>query len=121
MLLFQRAITKSDNVITSQNQRIIIGGDLNVVSDPDLDCSRRLPKVKEPSKILDDICLNYDLIDIWRIRNPEIKRFTWRQKKSAIQRRTKISIKTGVRTDHSAIDISFNSLDEQIRALHIGI
>ena len=78
---------------------------------------------------MDDICLNYDLIDIWRIRNPEIKLFTWRQKKPLIQRRLdfwlvsdfcqdeveETSIKPAIRTDHSAIVISFNSLDEQIR------
>ena len=28
-----------------------------------------------------------DLVDIWRIRNPTVKRFTWRQKKPIIQRR----------------------------------
>ena len=26
-------------------------------------------------------------IDIWRIRNPDVKRFSWRQKNPAIQRR----------------------------------
>ena len=83
MLLFQKAMTK----IRQSNQRIIIGGDFNAVNDPDLDCSGGVPKVKESSKILDDICLNYDLIDIWRIRNPEIKLFTWRQKKPLVQRR----------------------------------
>ena len=32
------------------------------------------------------MCLTYDLIDIWRIRNPETERFTWRQKNPFIQR-----------------------------------
>ena len=126
---FEDLQQKLDDFVTCQNQRIIIGGDFNVVNDPDLDCSGGVPKVKESSKILDDICLNYDLIDIWRIRNPEIKLFTWRQKKPLIQRRLdfwlvsdfcqdeveETSIKTAIRTDHSAIVISFNSLDEQIR------
>ena len=126
---FEDLQQKLDDFVTCQNQRIIIGGDFNVVNDPDLDCSGGVPKVKESSKILDDICLNYDLIDIWRIRNPESKLFTWRQKKPLIQRRLdfwlvsdfcqdeveETSIKTAIRTDHSAIVISFNSLDEQIR------
>ena len=57
--------------------------------------------------------------------------FSWRQKKPLIQRRLdfwlvsdfcqdevdEISIKTAIRTDHSAIIISFNCLDEQIRGL----
>jgi len=55
--------------------------------------------------------------------------FTWRQKKPLIQRRLdfwlisdfcqdeveETSIKTAIRTDHAAIIISFNSLDDQIR------
>ena len=126
---FEDLQQKLYDFVTCQNQRIIIGGDFNVVNDPDLDCSGGVPKVKESSKILDDICLNYDLIDIWRIRNPEIKLFTWRQKKPLIQRRLdfwlvsdfcqdeveETSIKTAIRTDHLTIVISFNSLDEQIR------
>ena len=39
-----------------------------------------IKKTKESVKILEDICLEQDLIDIWRVRNPTEKRFTWRQK-----------------------------------------
>ena len=31
--------------------------------------------------------MNYDLVDICRIRNPDIKKFTWRQKSPIIQGR----------------------------------
>ena len=108
---------------------MIIGGDFNVVKDPDLDCFGGAPKQKESNKFLNSICLNYDLVDIWRIRNPGSKLFTWKQNKPLIQRRLdfwlicdvcqdeveEANIKTAVRTDHSAITISFNSLDEQAR------
>jgi len=117
------------NNITNQNQRIIIRGDFNVVIDQDLDCAGGSPKEKESVKLVNDICLNYDLIDIWRIRNPDSMLFTWRQKKPLIQRRLdfwlisgfcqdevdETGIKTASSTDHLAIIISFNSLDEQIR------
>ena len=33
-----------------------------------------------------EIKLAYDLVDIWRIRNPNKIKFTWRQKKPFIQR-----------------------------------
>jgi len=83
--------------------------------------------VKESVKLLQDICLNYDLIDIWRIRNPDSKSYTWRQKKPLIQRRLDFwlisdlcqdevedtTVKTAVKSDHSAITISFNSLEAQ--------
>ena len=32
------------------------------------------------------MCFAFDLTDIWRIRNPDVKRFSWKQKNPAIQR-----------------------------------
>jgi len=32
--------------------------------------------------------LEYNLIDIWRIHNPDKRQFTWRQRTPIIQRRT---------------------------------
>ncbi|CAH3029055.1 unnamed protein product, partial [Porites evermanni] len=66
---------KLDDFITIQDQRIIIGGDFNVIMDQNLDCAGGSPKEKE----------------------------------------SETSIKTAIRTDHSAIIISFNSLDEPRR------
>ena len=127
---FEKLQEKFDSFfIDNENHKIIIGGDFNVVNDPDLDCCGGTPKEKESTKILHSICLNYDLIDIWRTRNPDCKLFTWKQKKPLIQRRLdfwrisdvcqdeveETNIKTTIRIDHSAITISFNSLDEQAR------
>ena len=123
---FDELQQKLDDFITIQDQRIIIGGDFNVIMDQNLDCAGGSPKEKESVKFLNDICLNYDLIDIWRTRNPDSTLFTWRQKKPLIQRRPRLlvfcqdeveetSIKTAIRTDYSAITISFNSLDEPRR------
>ena len=67
--------------------RIILGGDLNVTFEPDLDCSGGKPFKKDSVKHIQDLCLDFDLVDIWRIRNPESKRFTWRQRNPFIQRR----------------------------------
>ena len=58
-----------------------------MIFDQDLDGSGGIKKTKESVKILEDICLEPDLIDIWRVRNPTEKRFTWRQKTPIIQRR----------------------------------
>ena len=58
-----------------------------MIFDQDLDGSGGIKKTKELVKILEDICLEQDLIDIWRVRNPTEKRFTWRQKTPIIQRR----------------------------------
>ena len=59
---------------------LVVGGDFNVIFDQDLDGSGGVQKTKESVKLLDDICQEQDLIDIWRDRNPTEKRFTWRQK-----------------------------------------
>ena len=70
---FDKLLQELNNLVTGQNQRIIIGGDFNDVRDLDLDSSGGSPKENMSAKVLDNICLNYDLIDIWRIRNPESK------------------------------------------------
>ena len=55
-----------------------------------------------------------DLVDVWRIRNPRVTRFTSRQKKPMIQRRLDcwlvsdslqdgidlVDIKTSIKSDH---------------------
>ena len=58
-----------------------------MVNDPGLDCSGGMPKEKESIKFLNSICLNYDLIAIWRTRNPDRKLFSWKQKNPLVQRR----------------------------------
>ena len=65
-----------------------------------------------------------DLIDIWRIRHPNEKRFTWRQKTPLIQRRldywlisdlcqeevVATDVIPALKTDHSAISLRFKSI-----------
>ena len=36
---------------------------------------------------VEDMIMEHDLVDIWRIGNPTDTRFTWRQKSPIIQRR----------------------------------
>lgn len=72
-------------VVDKEQKKIVIGGDFNIALDSDLDCSGGNPSKKDSVKNIQDLCLDYDLVDIWRIRNPETKRFTWRQKNPLIQ------------------------------------
>ena len=67
-----------------------------------------------------------EFINIWRIRNPTTKRFTWRQKHTLIQRRLnfwlmsnslqdeidKADIITSIKTHHSAITTHIDSSRE---------
>ena len=107
----------------------VVGGDFNVIFDQDLDGSGGVKKTKESVKILDDICLEQNLIDIWRVRNPTEKRFTWRQKNPIIQRRldfwlvndglqddiVSADIIPSIKSDHSAITLSINGVDDSGR------
>ena len=77
---FQRSLKLADS-------SFVIGGDFNVILDQDLDGNGGIKKTKELIKILEDICLEQDLIDIWCVRNPTEKSSTWRQKSPIIQRR----------------------------------
>ena len=65
----------------SENTTFIWDGDFNLFFDVDLDAERGSPKlkIKSLSKLLSMKSEN-DLCDIYRIRNPEAKRFTWRRK-----------------------------------------
>ena len=56
--------------------KFIIGGDFNLILDSELDGSGRKPKVKDACTKVENLCNNLDLTDIWRIRNPDVKRFS---------------------------------------------
>ena len=115
-----------ENIIDKEN-RIIIGGDFNITLNPEWDCSGGNQSKKASVKHVEDLCLDFDLIDIWRIRNPGIKRFTWRQKKPLIQRRLDFwllsdvcqediensDIISSINSDHSAITLHFSSIGKQ--------
>ena len=70
-----------EDCVANKELRIILRGDFNVTLDFDLDCSGGRP-FKKTVKNIESLCFDFDLVDIWRIRNPERRRFTWRQKTS---------------------------------------
>ena len=69
-------------------RKIILGGDFNVIFDKRLDADRGSPclKVGTIQKLM-DILSEYDLCDIFRVHNSELRRFSWRHKAQLIQRR----------------------------------
>ena len=84
--------------------------------------------MRESVKFL-DLLMQYDLVDIRRVRNPKSKKFTGHQRKSIIQRRldnwfisyllqddvAKIDIITSIKADHSAIVLEVDSMADQPR------
>ena len=77
---FQLIQSELDNLNIEADGNIIIGGDFNVILNPELDGLGGKPKLKESVKTIDEMRLSFDLIDIWKVRNPDVKHFSWRQK-----------------------------------------
>ena len=62
---------------TSNNCGVVIGGDFNLVMDPTVDrrCSER--NHIQSLQVLTDYMERANLCDVWRTRNPGVRRFTW--------------------------------------------
>ena len=95
---------------------VIIGGDFNLVLNLDVDKKGGLARTRvESVKTLKEVFSELDLVDAWRILNPDNRRYTWRRKRLEIQcrldfflvtQRSMCSVKstniaTGYKTDHS--------------------
>ena len=124
---FKKIDRKLDEYDFDPNRKVIMDGDFNIFFDEDLDCIGGHPKIKQKSvDIVKDIMLAYELTDVWRIRHPDKKRFTWRQPNSSIQRRLDYwlisnssqedifatDIIPAIKTDRSAITLNFKKIAE---------
>ena len=72
---FKTISEQLNSTFTLLDFSVIIGGDFNVIFDQELDGSGGLKKTKDSVKVLEDICLEHDLLDIWRVRHPKEKTF----------------------------------------------
>ena len=119
-----------DNIDISEDTVLVWGGDFNLIFDIRLNADSGSPKLKlkSISKVSSMMAEN-DLCDIYRIRNPEIKRFTWRRKTPFKQRRLDyllisdylqeavqtIEIIQSVQSDHSAPKLNFCTVQNEAR------
>ena len=107
--------------------KIIIGGDFNCPINPLLDKQGRILVARQ--KIVDrieEIQEVFNLHDVWRVKNPQTKSFTWSQKSPFIFCRLDywlisnsfqdsikdVDIIAAIRTDHSAILLHLQELEE---------
>ena len=84
---FEEIKKELDELGLDENCDVIIGGDFHVSLDAELDGTGGKPFIKESCKNIEDLCSSFDLIDIYRIRNLGVRRFTWRQENPIVQRR----------------------------------
>ena len=103
---------------------LVIGGDLNTYLTPSLDKQQKqhenIPKTSFATELIGD-CNEYNLLDCWRILNPNFKRFTWRQPNPVRQSRidywlissslinmvSDCDIQPSYKSDHSLITLEF--------------
>ena len=108
----------------SADTSIIMGDDFNShFTDADADGGRCIIKQRTVNK-LESIMCEYDMCDIWRIRNVNTTRYTWRSFNPLIQRRLDYflisnnlqssicssEILNTISTDHSVVTLSVNLL-----------
>ena len=125
-LLFYDELEKclNENNINSEDM-LIIGGDWNIVQNPEIDKMGGLNTLKLKSlDKLDKLKNSFSLNDTWRIKNPDTRRYTWRQKTPLIQCRldfflisdhlfdniTDMDIIPSLQADHSAITCNYASI-----------
>ena len=106
------------------SKNVILAGDFNFFFNKKLDCKGGNPYLKKQSVgHIIKLLAAFDLCDIWRIRNPKLKAFTFRQKhfSGIIQRRldymlisnslqesvSNLNILNAFATDHSPVFCSF--------------
>ena len=117
------------HLLSFECEDIILGGDFNLVLDVQNDKKGgRLTTHKNSLKEVQNIINSLDLIDIWRVSNPDIRRFTWKRSKPEIHCRldffltsnslssaiTKADILPGYKTDHSLITLHLENNTESL-------
>ena len=113
-------------------ENITIGGDFNCPLDPKLD---KKGGIMVPRKmVIDNIeCLQneLDLVDVWRIKNPQSRSYTWSQKSPPIfygldywliSNNLQDFVNTAdiipaIKTDHAAIELNLTDSNQNSRGL----
>ena len=118
---------KNENL---DEENIIVGGDFNCPLNTILDKKGSiLTPRKTVVSITNSIQGDLDLIDIWRVKNPNTKSYMWSQNSPMILYRldywlisnslhdltTSTDIIPAIKTDHSAISLELNNNDNQIK------
>ena len=121
-------ILRNENLDSEEN--IIMGGDFNCPLNPLVDKRGGiLNQRKSATACIDCLQTELDLVDIWRIKNPETKSFTWSQKSPRIFCRLdywlisnnlndlvrSTDIIPAIRTDHDAIFLEIGKLQNEIK------
>ena len=108
-------------MLSTETEYILLGGDLNLILDPKLDCdnNKHINNPVARKELLEIIEKNH-LCDIYRKLNPLKTRYTWRRKNPVKQARldyfiassplldiiSSCNIKPGYRSDHYILELN---------------
>ena len=110
-------------------KKLIIGGDFNIPLE-NIDKSNGTVNNSKSRIQMNQLLDTYHLIDIWRVLNPDEKRFTWRRRKPILTQSrldywiigadlsyyiSHCDIKPSIKTDHSLITIEFTKITSSKR------
>ena len=115
------------NINADRNITCILGGDGNLIFDESLDAMGGSRSLKYNSlKELQTIISDYNLIDIWRVRNPNLGQCTWHRANPLMMRRLDFLISddmqydvkfcknlTTIQSDHAPILLHVSSMKEE--------
>lgn len=81
---FKEILSAIQTIAFDTGRKLIIGGDFNIHFDAALDNYGGKIETKSTVTVtnIQDIMFEYNLFDIWRVRNPDKRQFTWGKKKS---------------------------------------
>ena len=127
---FKRIKIELETMKIELTDKLIVGGDWNTIFNIEIDKKGGNKKIIHtiPNQMRELIEI-FDLVDIWRISNPTLERYTFRQKTPLIQTRldyflisnnlqdliVKTNILPSIRSDHSVITLSVKHLPEDTR------
>ena len=126
----KNVLTKLQTENLDSEENIVIGGDFNCPLNPTLDKKGGImtPR-KSVINCINDVQSQLDLVDIWRVKNPQTKSSTWSQRSPPIFCRLDYwlisnnlhdwvkatNIIPAIRTDHSAIHLKFGNVDKEAK------
>ena len=107
-----------------QTDNVIIGGDFNFVINPEIDSFNysRENNINAKQTFLSS-CRTHDLVDVWRLKNPDRREYTWLRptplkggrldmffaSQHLLQRCIDIKITPGYKSDHNMVMLSVGS------------
>ena len=68
-------------MLETSTEHIVLIGDFNLVMNPSVDRIGSLHNKFKAKDVIDDLCEEYNLVEIWRIKNMNERRYSWYKSK----------------------------------------